>query len=186
MGKITKYNFQKIWSISSKNLENRIKNYDYRFCQIIPMEWQLILINDGSFTQNLISLTGKNILLHIAFGSTYKTLDYNKYIRGVWLQDNNSNSSYLTFARSSWPTYISNQNNLPKYLYKPIGQSLVESRTDIYKDIHEIYYGYCINIEDKLKIKGPIWGRKYTIYYKNKPLATIEEIFSSKIKDFFI
>ena len=68
---------------------------------------------------------------------------------------------------------------------KPIGQSLIESRIDIYKDIHEIYYGYCQHLENRFQINEPTWGRKYTIYCENRPLTTIQEIFSPQIVEFF-
>lgn len=93
-------------------------------------------------------------------------------------------TKYL-FARSIWLfKYLEKidykiQNNLP------IGNSLINSQTDIYKHIHEIYYGYSNNLEKKFKIYQPIWGRKYTLYYKNKSFITIQEFFSPSIINFF-
>lgn len=69
--------------------------------------------------------------------------------------------------------------------YKPIGQFLIESQADIYKDIHEIYFGYSKNLENQFNSKGPIWGRKYTLYYHQEYLATIQEFFSPYLINFF-
>ena len=141
-------------------------------------------MSDGSYTQNLISLTGEIIHLNIVFESKYYTLNNNSHIREIWLTD----SSYkkLAFAQSIWPLYNKTQNNILKLNNQTIGQLLIESKIDIYKDIHEIYYGYCIYLEEQLSINEPIWGRKYTIYYNKKPLTTIQETFSPNIIDFFI
>lgn len=155
---------------------------NYLLNQLIPLEWQLVLINDGSFTQNLNSLTGKNIKIEIISIFENKILNQHNYTREIWLKDHNCNR--LAFAQSLWPIY-----NNTKYLKlpnnQPVGQSLIELQIDIYKDIHEIYYGYSQYLEKEFHIEGPTWGRKYTLYYKNNPLATIQEIFSPQIINLF-
>lgn len=172
-----KYKFQKILFLP-------INNTNYNFKNLIPIEWQLILISDGSFTQNLNSLTGKRISLEVISLNNTKIINNNKniIIREVWIKDNKYNK--LAFAKSLWPITNSTRNiELPKD--KPIGQSLIEFKVDIYKDIHEIYYGYCGYLERKFNYNGPTWGRKYTLYYKKKRLATIQEIFSPQITNLF-
>lgn len=167
------YSFKKFWSISIKQESND------KLRDILPIEWQLILMSDGSFTQHLNSLTGSIINLYIInnFTYTYCNMSYN--VREVWLQDNQYKD--LTFAKSVWPLYKNDIQYISIYQNKPIGQLLIESKLDIYKDINEIYYGCCRYLEKKLRIIEPTWGRKYTVYYKSKPLITINEIFSPKV-----
>ena len=169
--------FKKLWTLSTeKDLDNN------KVKEIIPTEWQLILMSDGSFTQHLNSLTGKIINLNIVNNFVYKHYNVKHIVREVWLKDHEYNK--LTFAKSIWPlcTYKTLYTSILRS--KPIGQSLIESKIDMYKDIHEIYYGYCKYLAQTLKITEPTWGRKYTIYSQNKPLATIHEIFSPRIINF--
>nr|AOM64568.1 hypothetical protein Riqu_089 [Riquetophycus sp.] len=176
------YKFKKIWTISLNNINNKqnIAKHNY-----IPLKWQLLLTSDGSFTQNLTSLTGNTINLNIISTFIYKSFKYTNHIREVCLQDTIYQN--LAFAKSTWPIYKNNKITEIKKLHKkPVGQVLIESKIDIYKDIDEIYYGYCEHLENQFQIDEPIWGRKYTIYYKNYPLTTIQEIFSPNIVNFFV
>lgn len=179
-----RYKFQKIWSIPIGKFSKNIHSINYNLKEFIPKEWQLILMSDGSFTQNLISLTGKIISLSIISQSIYYPLNSKSCIREIWLVD--SLCRKLAFAQSIWPKYNKNENNIFKPNNQTIGQLLIESKVDIHKDIHEIYYGYCTYLEKHLSINEPTWGRKYTIYYNNRPLTTIQEIFSPSIINFFI
>lgn len=172
-----KYKFEKILFLPINNTNYTLKN-------LIPIEWQLILLSDGSFTQNLNSLTGKRIKIEVISLNSIKRIKSknNITIREIWIKDNKDKK--LAFAKSLWPVINSPSNiKLPKN--QSIGQSLIEFKVDIYKDIHEIYYGYCGYLEKKFNYNGPTWGRKYTLYYKKKHLATIQEIFSPQITNFF-
>nr|YP_010904220.1 hypothetical protein REQ04_pgp156 [Catenella fusiformis]WCH57471.1 hypothetical protein [Catenella fusiformis] len=151
----------------------------YHFNYYIPKEWQLILMNDGSLTQSLTSLTGELANLKVVEEYSYKLIDNIRKTRQVWLEDYKSNK--LALAESLWPSPKKNQLSN----HKPIGQSFIEYQFDIYKDIHEIYYGYCSYLENIFNCQGPIWGRKYTIYYQKKRLATLREIFAPEVIDFF-
>nr|QCI07235.1 hypothetical protein [Hypnea pannosa] len=99
--------------------------------------------------------------------------------REVWLKD--YKYTKLAFAESLW----SNTNFIKLPIHKPIGESIIKYKIDIYKDIHEIYYGYCKYLEDQFNCQGPVWGRKYTIYYKKQRLVTLQETFSPQITNFF-
>lgn len=179
------YNVHKVWKVRLNNLKGSPYNKHtyYKLIKFIPVEWQLILMSDGSFTQNLISLTGHSIKLNIVSNSIYQLDKNNSKIREIWLIDQYYNK--LAFAQSIWPKY----DNQISYAFtnsnKPIGQTLFESQTDVYKDIHEIYCGYCTNLDHQFQFDDVIWGRKYTMYSNKEPLTTIHEIFSPKIIDFF-
>lgn len=177
------HKFQKIWTIHIDTLNLSDLNIPYHLSSYIPIKWQLILMSDGSFTQNLVSLTGKIIHLRIIDYFIYNSSHNHNHIREVILK--NSRQINLTFARSSWPVYLYNISKYSKLINKPIGQSLIETKIDIYKEIHEIYYGYCKSLERQFQFNGPIWGRRYTIYHKAVPLTTIDEVFSKEITHLF-
>lgn len=179
------YRFYKIWSLSINSLKTAPYNnhLNYQLIHSIPIELQLILMSDGSFTQNLISLTGRMIDLNIVSKSTHKILNNSNHIREILLTD--TTCKPLAFAQSIWPIYTNETQHNATLKNQPVGQSFIESKIEIYKEMHEIYYGYCTLLEKKFISDGPIWGRKYTIYHNQKPLTSIQEIFSPEIIDLF-
>nr|WOA02494.1 hypothetical protein [Gloiopeltis furcata] len=173
------YKFTKTIIWANHTIDYDYSRAHYILKRLIPFQWQLVLINDGSFTQNLNSLTGKKITVELTSVPNCR-LSYNKYhSRKVWLTDCKHNK--LAFAHSIWLDQV-NAINLSKNI--PIGQSLIKLKIDIHRDLHEIYYGYSRRLEKKFDSYGAIWGRKYTIYYESKPLTTIQEFFSPKILGF--
>nr|YP_009399053.1 hypothetical protein [Taenioma perpusillum]ARW68450.1 hypothetical protein [Taenioma perpusillum] len=159
------YQFQYLLVISIQNLNQKIYN-------LIPKIWQMILLNDGSLTQTLHYLTKTNIKLSI--------FQKNKYLRCIWLE--NSIYTKLIFARSLWKI---NQQYLPTFINsKALGRNFIQSQVEVYKKLNEIYYGYSLIKE--VKYHKPIWGRKYTLYYNNIIIITIQEFFSPSIVDFFL
>lgn len=163
-----------------KHLILQVQNTPYYyFNYYIPKEWQLILMNDGSLTQSLISLTGQLVNLKIIRQYNYKLTNSLYKKRQIWLEDYQSNK--LAFAQSLWPLPKNDQLSN----HKPIGQSLIKYQFDIYKDIHEICYGYCEHLETMFNYKGPIWGRKYTIYHQKTRLVTLQEVFSPEVINLF-
>nr|YP_010986240.1 hypothetical protein UYL67_pgp180 [Pachymeniopsis lanceolata]WOL37158.1 hypothetical protein [Pachymeniopsis lanceolata] len=172
------YPFQKILTIPQKQIpyltEIKLKT--------LPKEWKLILTNDGSFTQNLNSLTGKHIQLKINH-KTSEILLNKKKLRIIWLEDNINNK--LTFARSLWPLQVNHYKYIELENEKPLGQSMIESKIDIYKDIYKLYYGYSKYLDKKFRSKGPIWGRTYKIYYHKKLFTIVEEFFSPHLTQYF-
>ena len=136
----------------------------------------MILINDGSFTQNLNSLTGKSITSQITNKLSHTLIDKINF-RCVWLKDHHNNK--LAYAKSLWLIQPDGYTIFNKDI--PIGQSFIKSQIEIYKDLQEIFYGYCEYLEKEFHTQGPIWGRKYTIYHDKKSLGTIQEFFSPHI-----
>nr|YP_063696.1 conserved hypothetical plastid protein [Gracilaria tenuistipitata var. liui]AAT79771.1 conserved hypothetical plastid protein [Gracilaria tenuistipitata var. liui] len=172
--------FNYIINIPLNNLN--LNSFNQKTYHLIPAEWKFILMSDGSFTQNLNSLTRKTI---ITFPTQIKRqyINTKTKIREVYLQDTSNRN--LAFARSHWISQVSNEtyNNLNKN--EPIGKSLIRGQADIYKDIHEIYYVYSIYLEKIFNSIQPIWGRKYTIYNDYEAITTIQEFFSPHIISFF-
>nr|YP_009500331.1 hypothetical protein [Gracilariopsis heteroclada]AXE43493.1 hypothetical protein [Gracilariopsis heteroclada] len=170
--------FNYILNIPFKGLES----FNIEKNALIPNKWKLLLMNDGSFTQNLNSLTNEQITTLQAYTENQYLIKKRK-IRNIYLT-NNSNQ-YLAFARSYWILNINHQihNNLINN--QPVGQLFINHQTDIYKDIHEIYYVHSAFLENTFKSLGPVWGRKYTIYYRYKPIITLQEFFSPYLINFF-
>jgi len=140
-------------------------------------------MNDGSFTQNLHSLIIKKPQILVCQKSNLISKNNIKSIRIAWLESDFKNK--LTFARSIWLLNHNTYINIDILNEKPLGYSLIQNETDIKKDIKEIYYGYNNYLESKFNSQEPIWGRKYTIYYKKKSHITIEEFFSPKLINLF-
>nr|YP_009511609.1 hypothetical protein [Melanthalia intermedia]AXI97486.1 hypothetical protein [Melanthalia intermedia] len=161
--------------LNSSNLFNQ------QAIELIPVEWRLILLNDGSFTQNLNSLTGQEIKVYPVEVMNKKMIRKRGF-RYIYLT--NYYNKQLAFARSFWKLETKNKTNAI-IDDKPIGQSFIEYQSDIYKDIHEIYLAHCAYLECKFKSNKPIWGRKYTLHYHNKPIATVQEFFSPYLINFF-
>jgi chorismate-pyruvate lyase len=66
---------------------------------------------------------------------------------------------------------------------KPLGLYLIESETEIYREVTSIYYGYSTILEKKFHTEGPFWGRSYRILYHNKIMILIHEFFSPTLGD---
>lgn len=143
--------------------------------QNFPLKWQLILLSDGSFTQNLNSIIGQTININLIRQNLTKN---NQIIRQVWIEDLNKNK--IAFAESYWKKNDIKKSKLSDF--KPIGKSMINNEIDISKKIHNIKYGYNLFIEKTLEIKHPILSREYTIQYNNKPLTTIKELFSPNLE----
>lgn len=151
--------------------------------KMIPTKWKLILMSDGSFTKNLHSITGYNTDIKIS--QKYNVIN-NKLARNIritWLK--NHYHKELAFAQSICILKKKYTSYITLYKDKPIGTSFISSKTDIYKNIEEIYYGHCYYLEKKFNSKKGIWGRKYTIYYTPDSYITIQEFFSPQIISFF-
>lgn len=136
----------------------------------LPIILQLILINNGSLTQNLNSITGQKIYIHLI---KQQIKNNRQIIRKVWIK---KNTKKLAFAESCW-----NQQKIDimKFIAnQPIGQSIILDETDIYKEIEYIQYGYYYYLEKTFQIKTPLWHRQYTIWLDKKTLTVIQEFFS--------
>ena len=149
----------------------------------IPLEWQLILINEGSLTQNLHALTGNTLNIKKYQNFSKISIHNHKNLRCIWLE--NSIYTKFLFARSIWILNYINNININVTTNLPLGKSIIKSEVEIYKKLHEIYYGYCQYLEEEFQKNTPMWGRKYTMYYNNKSSITIQEFFSPLIINFF-
>lgn len=161
---------------------NQIYKINQKIKKNIPKEWLFIILNNGSFTQNLNSLLVNKTTIEMS--QKYQLLnDKFHNIRIVWLENYINNN--LTFAQSIWA--INKKNHIYKSILNkhPIGNGLIELEVDIYKNLQEIYCGYSYDLENTFQNTQLIWGRKYKIYYTDNSYVTIEEFFTPKLIDFF-
>nr|QCI08109.1 hypothetical protein [Polyneura bonnemaisonii] len=175
------HQFHPIIILSTKTIKE--KPLDLRITQYIPIKWQIILTNEGSFTKTLNALTGQKIKIKMSQKYNYKAKNINRNIRYVWLET--YIYTKLTFAKSIWIFIDQNITNIKLIKNKPIGKALIDNQIDIYKDIHEIYYGYCKYLEKQFRVNQLIWGRKYTLYYNYTSYLTVQEFFPLYIKNLF-
>ena len=177
---INSYTFNYVFIISI----SKQQYFFYRLSHLIPIQWQIILLNDGSLTEVLNYLNEKQITFNMFQKNNY-AINNNRYLRYIWMEDNIYTK--MMFAESLWQfKYINNNKEEDTLKYNiPIGKLIINTKVDIYKKIHEIYYGYSIKLENKLNYHQPIWGRKYTLYYKNQLFITIKEFFSPGIINYF-
>jgi chorismate lyase len=88
-------------------------------------------------------------------------------------------SAALVYAASWW-----NADSAAKYLKvasQPIWTSLSHGRTELYRDIQQLYLGDCHTVEDAFQSEGPFWGRDYTFWHDGELLTVLHEVFSSSL-----
>nr|QCI06992.1 hypothetical protein [Haraldiophyllum bonnemaisonii] len=178
------YNFHKFHPLIIIQINRiTINYYSIKNIKLIPIIWQLILTNEGSLTKVLNSLTRKKLKIKMLQKCNYKSQTINRNIRCVWLET--SIYTKLIFARSLWLLTYQMKINFEIIINKPIGKSFIDNQIDIYKNINEIYYGYCKYFEKNFSTNHAIWGRKYTLYYNYTNYITIQEFFSPYILNLF-
>nr|YP_009398402.1 hypothetical protein [Lophocladia kuetzingii]ARW67588.1 hypothetical protein [Lophocladia kuetzingii] len=176
------YTFNEFHSICNLPIY-KIEKLNKKLLNLIPIQIKLLLINEGSLTKNVEYLSGKITKIFTMQKENRKS---KINIRCVWLET--SIYTRLIFARSLWCIIYKNTMGKENNIDKPIGKLYIKHQVDIYKDIHEIYYGYCQNIEKcyQTQIKNtPMWGRKYSLYYENESYIIIQEFFSPYIINLF-
>lgn len=103
-------------------------------------------------------------------------------LRGSEASQFENGSAPLVYAASWW-----NATAVSEYLKDsslPIWASLSKERLELYRDIHDIYYGDCPHLEDMFNSKGPFWGRDYVFWHDQEPLTVIHEVFSSALSEY--
>nr|YP_009237478.1 product [Wildemania schizophylla]AKS28525.1 product [Wildemania schizophylla] len=143
----------------------------------VPLVWKVILLGDGSFTRhcNILTYTNSTIrhISTVVYTKTGQSLK--SYInRKVWIGTNRKEK--LILASSWWNS--KEYQSIFKSPSKAIGVSLIHSEVDFYRDLHGVFLGYSQELENLFLVKGPFWGRYYTLFHKGKPISIIYEIFS--------
>ena len=152
--------------------------------QLAPA-WQLLLLGDGSPTRHLQLLTGEPTEVDVMDMSLIgmdldnapdliQAVPGPRLRRQVWLRT--ASGQRLGYATSWWEA-----SHVDEFLQNrslPIWASLARIRTELYRDIQGIYYGYSAALESGFQVVGPFWGRHYLFWHHGRPLTLIYEVFS--------
>ncbi len=152
--------------------------------QLAPA-WQLLLLGDGSPTRHLKLLTGEPTEVDVIDMSLIgmdadgapdliQVVPGPRLRRQVWLRT--ASGQLLAYATSWWEA-----SHVDEYLQNrslPIWASLARLRTELYRDVQGIYYGYSPALELAFNQTGPFWGRHYLFWHHGQPLTLIYEVFS--------
>lgn len=148
---------------------SRIHNIKY-----LPLTRKLLIINQGSLTQNINSIKGTKICIDLV----YQQVQYNHQItRRVWIQNKRSE---LIFAESCWNK--THKKVTESTHHQAIGQSIIINEVDTYKKIENFNCGYHYYLQKKFSKKSLIWSRQHSIWHNRWLLITVQEFFNfSKI-----
>lgn len=152
--------------------------------QLAPT-WQILLLGDGSPTRHLQLLTGEPtevdvIDMSLIGNSLDGAPDLIEMVPGprlrrqVWLRT--ASGQRLAYATSWWEA-----SHVDDYLQNrslPIWASLARLRTELYRDVQGVCFGYSDALEDAFGFSGPFWGRYYLFWHHGQPLTLIYEVFS--------
>nr|YP_010336448.1 hypothetical protein MW428_pgp044 [Goniotrichopsis reniformis]UNJ14854.1 hypothetical protein [Goniotrichopsis reniformis] len=154
----------------------------------IPLLFRILIFSDGSLTRHLQIILGDYINIELENTALaqlndyhgnllYTKIDYPQISRQIWLVTEKNGK--VVYANSIW-----NENILRKYFKDPnipIGNWLIESELDIFRKIYKVEYVHYYDLEKHFGYKGPFWSRYYFLIHKGDILASINEIFSSRI-----
>ncbi len=147
--------------------------------------WQLLLLGDGSPTRHLQLLTQEATEVDVIDMSLIgmdldgapnliQAVPGPRLRRQVWLRT--ASGQRLGYASSWWEA-----SHVDEYLQNrslPIWASLANIRTELYRDIQGIYYGYSDALAAGFNQSGPFWGRHYLFWHHGQPMTLIYEVFS--------
>uniref|UniRef100_UPI0030842F4C chorismate lyase n=1 Tax=Petrachloros mirabilis TaxID=2918835 RepID=UPI0030842F4C len=152
--------------------------------QLAPA-WQMLILGDGSPTRHLQLLTGEPTEVDV-IDMSYIGFDLDdapvqiqavpgpRLRRQVWLRT--ASGQRLAYATSWWEA-----SHVDEYLQNrslPIWASLAHLRTELYRDIRQVYYGHSPALASAFGQSGPFWGRHYLFWHNGQPLTLIYEVFS--------
>lgn len=157
--------------------------------QLAPA-WQMLLLGDGSPTRHLQLLTGAATQIDLIDMSSVGSSRDNapeqilhvpgpRIRRQVWLMNGGQRTAYAT---SWWE-----QSHIDEYLQNrslPIWSNLAKLRTELYRDVQGIYYGYSDAIAAAFGHPGPFWARHYLFWHRGAPLTLIYEVFSPHLEKY--
>ncbi|EIE21054.1 DUF564-domain-containing protein, partial [Coccomyxa subellipsoidea C-169] len=150
--------------------------------------WRVALLSDGSVTRHLQIMTGETVdtdcLDQANIGWDLGGLPENvAVIKGPRTQREVCVKGTALVCATSWW----NTAEISAYLgqtQKPIWVNLSQNRTELYREITNVYCGHSKDLERRFGHKGPFWGREYIFWHKGQPLTLIHEIFSPALEEY--
>ncbi|KAK9830507.1 hypothetical protein WJX72_012138 [[Myrmecia] bisecta] len=155
--------------------------------------WKVILLSDGSVTRHLQLMTDLKVhvdCLEMAnIGEDREGLPMGAELipgpllqRQVLLRSPGPSQRALVYAASWW-----NADHVNEYLKdgsQPIWVSLSRERTELYREIQQVYHGNSPYLEEVFDTPGPFWGRQYLFWHNQQPLTLIYEVFSNSLEKY--
>eukprot|EP00164_Ancoracysta_twista_P001176 GFYU01001546.1.p1 GENE.GFYU01001546.1~~GFYU01001546.1.p1 ORF type:complete len:252 (+),score=43.40 GFYU01001546.1:142-897(+) len=152
--------------------------------------WKMFVFGDGSPTRHLHLLTGEPTQVDVismdkifardeAAPASIDAVTYPIIRRQVWLTSGGKRMGYAT----SWWNAADVEAHMQD-ASKPIWLNLTATRTELYRDIEQVFLGNNSELENGFGHKGPFWGRHYTLYNEKKPLCVIYEVFSPELQHY--
>nr|ARW60146.1 hypothetical protein [Laurencieae sp.] len=157
---------------------NKIDYWKYKLSKIKANNLNMLIRHEGSLTRSINYMFNKQSDLQRLQRPTHKLIKQSRSIRCIWITKYIYTN--LTLARSLWVRMQKNATMLEILSGTPIGESVLNYNIDTDKTIHELYYGYFQTIGAQKNNTQILWGRKYTLYYKNTHSITIQEFFSNE------
>lgn len=158
--------------------------------------WKVMLLSDGSVTRHLQLLTDLPVQVdclemrnvgHSTEGLPpgVEAIPGPRTQRQVLLRlpDADKGSKVaMVYACSWWDA--AHVSEYLKDSSRPIWESLSQGRTELYRDIQQVYCGHSDYLEEKFHTAGPFWGRHYVFWHNGKPLTLIYEVFSTALEQY--
>nr|YP_010336842.1 hypothetical protein MW559_pgp044 [Stylonema alsidii]UNJ15248.1 hypothetical protein [Stylonema alsidii] len=166
-----------------------VKQYSpFLGCQI-DLPFRILLLSDGSLTRHLQIFLGSSIQIQILRTGIAQLTDYHgNFIYSQIHYPQISRQTCLVTEKNVKVVYansIWNKDILQKYCTNPnipIGNWLIESELDIFRYLYKIEYIYSSHLEEYFDCEGPFWSRYYFLIHNGNILASIQEVFSSRLK----
>ncbi len=173
------YALDSIWQGTERTIQQGLPHE-----QLAPA-WQMLMLGDGSPTRHLQLLTGEPTAVDVLDMSLVgpepdgapeivKVVPGPRLRRQVWLRT--ESGQRLAYAVSWWEA-----SHVDEYLQQrslPIWANLARLRTELYRDVQGLHYGYSQDLELAFGMPGPFWGRHYLFWHRGQPLTLIYEVFS--------
>ncbi|KAL0046866.1 hypothetical protein WJX82_000245 [Trebouxia sp. C0006] len=167
-----------------------------RLPQGMSPPWKVMLLSDGSVTRHLQLLTDLPVQVDCLemrnVGSSTEGLPPGvEAIPGPRTQRQvllrlpdleKGSKGAMVYACSWWDA--AHVSEYLKDSSRPIWESLSQGRTELYRDIQQVYCGHSDYLEEAFQTRGPFWGRHYVFWHNGKPLTLIYEVFSTALEQY--
>lgn len=167
-----------------------------RLPQGMSPPWKVMLLSDGSVTRHLQLLTDLPVQVDClemrnvgicteGLPPGVEAIPGPRTQRQVLLRLpdlEKGSKGAMVYACSWWDA--AHVSEYLKDSSRPIWESLSQGRTELYRDIQQVYCGHSDYLEAAFQTRGPFWGRHYVFWHNGKPLTLIYEVFSTALEQY--
>ncbi len=179
------YQIQPLWQGDEQLIQEGLP-----FDRLSPY-WQMFLLGDGAPTRHLQLLTRREIVVDVVqmvdidcdpdnAPAEIQAIPAPRLRRQIWLKS--SDGEVFSHATSWWgKATIAHHLKNPSL---PVWKSLNQKHTELYRDLRQVYYGHCPQVEETFGYPGPYWGRHYLLWHGGAPLTLIYEVYSPVLEKY--